>query len=96
MQSTHQKVSQKTAKLDHHSSNGNFVGYTATTKNIYYTDNTSNSLKIGLHALFDDAHLTSPQSKTLGKKALQSLGYSVFRHEFKVRHSWINKQCRLD
>ena len=37
----------KKAKLDHHTSNGIFVGYTATTKNIYYIDNNTSIVKDG-------------------------------------------------
>ena len=43
-------------KLDHHMSNRTFVGYTVTTKNIYFIDDSSNNVKLGTHALFDETH----------------------------------------
>ena len=87
------KPGDKPAKLDHHTSNGIFVGYTATTKNIYYINDSSLNVKIGVHALFDEAHFTSPKaSAPLAAQALQVLGYSTFRVEFndgkfKSKHS---------
>ena len=39
------KPGDKPAKLDHHTSNGIFVGYTATTKNVYYIDDASLNVK---------------------------------------------------
>ena len=50
----------KKAKLNHHTSNEIFVGYTATTKNIYYIDDTLSKVKIGVYTLFDEAYFTSP------------------------------------
>ena len=74
----------KKAKLDYNTSNGIFVGYTATTKNIYYIDDASSMVKIGTHALFDEAHFTAPRAKQpLAAQTLQTLGYSAFRDEFK-------------
>ena len=78
------KPNLKKAKLDYNTSNGIFVGYTATTKNIYYIDDATSIVKIGTHALFDEAHFTAPRDKQpLAAQALQSLGYSAFRDEFK-------------
>ena len=51
-----EKPGKRPAKLDHHTSNGTFLGYTATTKNVYYIDDDTNNVKNGTHALFDDAH----------------------------------------
>ena len=74
----------KPAKMDNWSSNGIFVGYTSTTKNIYYIDDATNVVKIGVHALFDEAHFTSPRAKQpLAAQTLQVLGYSAFRDKFK-------------
>ena len=44
------------AKLNHHTYNGIFIGYNATTKDIYYINKKSNNIKMGTHALFDEAH----------------------------------------
>ena len=78
------KPGDRPAKLDHHTSNGIFVGYTATMKNIYYIDDKTGIVKIGVHAVFDEAHFIAPSSKTpLAAQTLQSLGYSAFRDEFK-------------
>ena len=38
------------AKLDHHTSNGIFVEYTATTQNVYYIEKASNNVKIGTNS----------------------------------------------
>ena len=60
------------------------VGYTSTTKNIYYIDDATNVVKIGVHTLFDEAHFTSPRAKQpLAAQTLQVLGYSAFRDKFK-------------
>ena len=52
------ETGKRPTKLDHHISNGTFVGYTATTKNMYYIDDATNTVKNGTHALFDEAHFT--------------------------------------
>ena len=64
------------AKLDNHSYNGRFLGFTATPKNINYIDDTTGQLKSGTHAIFDEAHMATPASKApLAAQALQRLGY---------------------
>ena len=74
----------KKAKLDHHTSNGVFVGYTATPNNIYYIDDEKSIVKDDCHSLFDEAHFTVPREQApLAARALQSLSYSAFRDEFK-------------
>ena len=76
----------KPAKVDNWSSNGIFVGYTATTKNIYYIDDETNIVKIGVHAIFDEAHCTVPQTQPpIAVQALQTLGYPAFQNRFKNR-----------
>ena len=51
------KPNKKEAKLDYNTSNGIFIGYTVRTKNVYFKDKKINNLKIGVHTLFDEAHL---------------------------------------
>ena len=78
------KPGDKKAKLDDHTSNDIFVGYTSTIKNIYYIDNTTSVIKIGDHTLFDEAHFTSPRLKQpIAAQVLQTLGYSAFSDRFK-------------
>lgn len=48
-------------KLDHHTSNDIFLGHTTTTKNVYYLDDKSNQVKIGVYAIFDEAHFKMPK-----------------------------------
>ena len=77
------KLGIKPAKLHHHTSNGIFVGYTSTTKHIYYIDDKTLVVKNVVHTLFDEAHLTAPRDQTpIAAQALQSLGYSAFCDEF--------------
>ena len=83
MQSLCTETRDKKAKLDHHTSNGIFVGCIATTKNIYYIDNETSIVKDGCHSMFDEAHLVPRDRAPLAAQALQSLGYPAFRDEFK-------------
>ena len=70
------KPGKRPAKLDHHTSNGIFLGYKSTMKNVYYIDEKTSVIKIGVHAIFDEAHFTVPKSKTpMTAQALQCLGY---------------------
>ena len=63
----------KKAKLDYNTSNGIFIGYTATTKNIYYIDDATSIVKIGTHVVFDETHFTAPRGKQpLAAQSLQS------------------------
>ena len=67
----------KFPKMDHKNTNGIFLGYTATDKNIYFEDDTTHKVLISTHALFDEAHLSVPNTATpLGSQALQRTGYS--------------------
>ena len=71
------KPRKRPAKLDHHSSNGIFLGYTATTRNVYYIDDTTGNVKVGAHATFDETHFTVPKlNAPLAAQALQTLGYT--------------------
>ena len=66
----------RSAKLDHRTSNGIFLGYMATTKNVYYIDDAAQNVKTSTHALFDEAHFTVNVNKSpLAAQALQRLGY---------------------
>jgi dUTP pyrophosphatase len=63
------------AKLDHHTSSGVFLGYTATDNNIYYRDNKSKRVKIATHVQFDEVSMTIPRSTVSPAiAALQELG----------------------
>ena len=50
----------KFPKLDHRNTNGVFLGYTATDKNIYVEDDTSQRVLTIKHVLFGEAHLSVP------------------------------------
>ena len=64
------------AKLDHHTSNGIFLGYTATSTNVYFIDHKTRSVKTGVHAIFDEAHFIVPKDKApMSAQTLQYLGY---------------------
>ena len=65
----------KQAKLDHHTSSGIFLGYTATDHNIYYRDSKTKRIKIATHVQFDEAGFTLPRSEISSTiLALQELG----------------------
>ena len=69
-------------KLDNHVDTGIFLGYTATDKNYIYVDWDSGRFKIASHVIFDEAHMSTPTSKTpLAAQALQRLGYTSKEHE---------------
>ena len=80
------------AKLDHHTSNEIFLGYTSSMQNVYYIDNVTHTVKIGVHAMFDEAHFTVPKCKApLTAQALQCLGYSKPNDIFDNRRSVCTK-----
>ena len=67
---------QRKAKLDHHTTEGIFVGFTATDRNVYYIDDATGSVRTGQHIIFDEAHMTVPaRYAPLAAQALQRLGY---------------------
>ena len=69
------KPGQRNAKLDNHTSNGIFLGYTSTSKSVYYIDDLTHQVKMGTHVLFDEAHFTVPASQTpFTAQTLQQLG----------------------
>lgn len=62
-----------TVKLDTHAAKGIFLGYTATTNNIYYMDIHTCKVKISTHVVFDEAGYTIPPSeRTLIQQHLHS------------------------
>ena len=54
----------KKLKLDHHSANIIVVEYTSTISDVYYINDTTESVKTGAYALFNESHFTSPITKT--------------------------------
>ena len=65
------------AKLDTHTTHGQFLGFTATDHNIYYRDTKTNRIKIATHVTFDEAGMTiPPNQRTAAQRLLQDLGYS--------------------
>ena len=65
-------------KLDHHTSTGIFLGFTATTKIARYLDEKTGKIKTSTHAIYDEACMTLPSSKVpLAAKTLQILGYDT-------------------
>jgi deoxyuridine 5'-triphosphate nucleotidohydrolase len=78
------KTGNKKAKLDNHTSEGVFLAFTPTAKNVYYIDDATGTVKVGQHVLFDEAHMTVPAGRApLAAQALQRLGYYV-------RETWID------
>ena len=51
------------AKLDHHTTTGTFLGYTATDHNIYYRDTVTKRIKVATHVTFDEAGMTLPPAE---------------------------------
>jgi len=76
------------AKLDKHDSQGVFLGYTATEKNIKYLDDISGLVKTTTHVYYDEASMTTHASKApLAAQTLQRLGYGFKEH-------WIKNEDR--
>ena len=70
------KLGKQPTKLDHHTLNAIFLGYTATTKNVYFIDDETRSVKTGVHCIFDESHFTVPKDKVpMAVHTLQCLGY---------------------
>ena len=67
----------KFAKLDHKNTNGIFLGYTATDKNIYFEDDATNGVLLSKYVMFDEAHFSVRWTNIpLGAQALQRTSYS--------------------
>ena len=79
------KPGQRNVKLDNHTSNGIFLGYTSTSKHAYYIDDTTHQVKIGAHVLFDEVHFNIPASQTpFAAQTFQLFDYSNFNYEFQL------------
>ena len=66
----------KIPKLDHKNTNGIFLGYTATDKNVYFEDDDTGRVLISTHVLYDEARMSIPSnSSPIGAHALQRAGY---------------------
>ncbi len=64
-------------KLDMNTSAGRFLGYTATSKNIYYMDSNTRHIKIATHCIFNEAGMTlSTNEQSPASIALQQAGYN--------------------
>jgi len=82
------KPGKRPYKLDTHAFNGIFLGYTATSKNVYIKDDKTNQVKIGSHVIFDEAHMSVPTNTApLAAQALQRLGYHRDESWRKTEHS---------
>lgn len=75
------KTGRRPAKLDKHDSQGIFLGYTATEKNIKFLDEVSGIVKTATHVYYDEAHMTTMASKApIAAQTLQRLGYGSKEH----------------
>ena len=57
------KPGKRSAKLDHHTSNGIFLGCIASKKNVHCIDDETNIVKIGFHAIFGREHFEVPRNQ---------------------------------
>jgi len=85
---------QRPAKLDHHIAEGIFLGYTATSHNIYYRDKNTKKVKIAMHVTFDEAGYTlvPAQCDNWSSQAVQLHDYgdtatSTKHHPNRRRHT---------
>lgn len=70
------KPRNRSSKLDHHSSKGIFLGYSATNKTIQYIDEDTGMIKLASHVIYDEACMTLPSNKIpISARTLQILGY---------------------
>jgi hypothetical protein len=61
--------------LDKHNTSGIFLGYTATSTNIYYRDIHTKKIKLATHVTFDEAGYTiPPHERTQLQHELQAIG----------------------
>ena len=54
------ELGQQKAKLDHHTAEGIFVGFTATDCNVYFINDETGTVQTGQHVIFDKAYMTVP------------------------------------
>ena len=84
------KPGRRPFKLDHHTSSGYFLGFTATGKNVQYIDEKSGRIKTSTHVIFDEAHMaTSAKNAPMAAQTLQRLGYYA-------REEWIDEVIKSD
>jgi dUTP pyrophosphatase len=71
------KAGKRPHKLDYHTSTGKFLGFTSTSKNIYYMDQDTHKVKTATHVVFDEANYTlAKHQRTSASQALIDLGYA--------------------
>jgi len=81
------KAGHRKAKLDHNMLNGIFVGYMATTKNIYFIDDQLSNVKLGTHALFDEAHFTVDYYiAPMATRTLQRLAMPILTQSLRMEY----------
>jgi hypothetical protein len=70
------KTGPRPHKLDYHTSTGKFLGFSSTSKNIYYLDNETKKIKPATHVVFDEANYTMMAAQRMNaSQALIDLGY---------------------
>ena len=84
------KSGERAAKLDNHTAEGIFLGFTATDANVYFIDDETGTIKTGQHVIFDEAHMTVPAGHApLAAQALQRLGYYV-------KETWVDEEKKAE
>lgn len=65
------------------------LGYTSTTKNVYFIDDETSTVKMEIHAIFYEAHFTVPKAQTpIVAQSLQCVGFSKPNDVYKVGNLW--------
>ena len=77
------KPGKRPAKLDHHTSEGIFLNYTATSKNVVYLDINTGREKIASNVVFDEANF-SDGSGSPGAHALHRAGTRTFQSNLDI------------
>ena len=81
-------------KLDHHSSKGIFLGFTASTKNTHYLDESTGNIKQATNIIFDEACMTLPTKTTpFASMKLQQLGFQEETKNEKLKVQLITKSA---
>ena len=84
------KSGERAAKLDNHTAEGIFLGFTATDVNMYFLDDETGTIKAGQHIIFHEAHMTVPAGHApLAAQALQRL-------EYDVKETWVEDEKKAD
>ena len=72
------KSGRRNAKLDSNNTEGTFLTYGGTDKNVYVTDSKTKREKLTTHVIYDEAHMSVPPAKQPPMAvALQKAGYRV-------------------